>query len=388
MRRIIMDSPLGTDADPAGSSRMVGFFIRAGFVVVLGYFCYRALAPFLTLAAWSIILAVTLYPIHQKVARKVGNKQWLASLIVVIVGMIVIIVPTAFLMNSFADTIRDFIAAVNDNTLQIPPPSEAVQRIPLVGAKVHDYWSRAFNDLPGLVQSMQPKIGELARQALAVVAGIGTTLLMFLASFIIAAIVMAYGESGEKTMLATFDRIAGHEKGASFTELAVGTIRTVALGVLGVAAVQAILVGGVLLLAGVPGAGLLAIVVLLLGIAQIPAIIVILPAIAYIWASGNYDTTNAAIWTVILLVTGLADNVLKPIFLGRGVSVPMPVVLFGALGGMASAGILGMFVGATALSLGYTIFMAWVVKDTEAPASNNGEVPAAPTIERVATADS
>jgi predicted PurR-regulated permease PerM len=82
--------------------------------------------------------------------------------------------------------------------------------------------------------------------------------------------------------------------------------------------------------------------------------------IIYIWASGNYSTGAAIVHTIILLLTGISDNVLKPLMLGRGVDVPMPVILFGALGGMASGGILGMFVGATVLAVGYEIFTHWV----------------------------
>jgi predicted PurR-regulated permease PerM len=383
-----MDSSLRTDTDPEGSPRMMEFFIRAVLIIGLAWICYRAFSPFITLAAWSIVLAVTLYPVHQKIARRVGKKEWLASLIIVVVGLIVVIVPTALLMNSFADSVRGFIESVNNNSLQIPAPSEAAKSIPAVGTKVYDAWSKAYTDLPGFVQSLQPKIGELARVALETVASIGTTLLLFLASFIIASIVMAYGESGASTMLAIGTRVAGREKGADFVNLSAATIRTVALGVLGVAAIQAILVGVVLLIAGVPGAGVLAIIALLLGIAQIPAIIVILPAIAYIWTSGSYETSSAVIFTVVLLLAGLADNVLKPVFLGRGVNVPMPVILFGALGGMASAGILGMFVGATALALGYEIFMAWMHSDSEAPVSNNGDAAPVPVIGQAATADS
>ena len=261
-----MDSSLRTDADPVGSPGMMEFFIRAALIIGLAWICYRAFSPFITLAAWSIILAVTLYPVHQNLARRVGNKQWLASLIIVVVGLIVVIVPTALLMNSFADSVRGFIESVNNNTLHIPPPSEGAKSIPAVGTKVYDAWSKAYTDLPGFVQSMQPKIGELARFALETVASIGTTLLLFLASFIIASIVMAYGESGANTMFAIGRRAAGPEKGGEFVNLSAATIRTVALGVLGVAAIQAILVGVVLLIAGVPAAGVLAIIALVLGI--------------------------------------------------------------------------------------------------------------------------
>ena len=366
-----MDAQPRPDSDLSGSPRLMDFFIRAGLIVGLAWLCFRVFSPFLTVAAWSIILAVTLYPVHQRLARRVGQKQWLASLILVIVGLVLIVTPTALLMNSFADSVRGFVTSVQENTLQIPPPSESVRGLPVIGQQLYDGWTKAYIDLPGLVQTMQPKLGELARAALATVASVGTTLLLFLVSFIVASIVMAYGESGANTVEAIFKRITGPERGVALTNLSCATIRTVALGVIGVAAIQAILVGVVLLIAGVPAAGVLAIIALVLGIAQIPAIIVILPAIGYIWASGNYDTTSAAIYTVVLLVAGLADNFLKPLFLGRGVDAPMPVILFGALGGMASGGILGMFVGATALALGYEIFMAWV----NAPGETSEEVP-------------
>jgi predicted PurR-regulated permease PerM len=375
-----MDLTLQADTinEDSRSSRLMDVFIRLALVLALAWLCYQVFSPFLNLAVWSIILAVTLYPVHQRIAARLGNKQWLASLILVVVGLVLIVVPMTLLASSFADSIRGFIASVQNNTLQIPPPSEAVRGWPAVGDKIYEYWSKAYTDLPGLVQSAQPKIGELARVALATVASIGTSLLLFLVSFIVASIVMAYGESGDKTVTAIFCRVAGEEKGTSLAKLSTATIRTVALGVLGVAAIQALLVGLGLLLAGVPAAGLLSIVVLILGIAQVPAIIVVLPAIIYIWSSGQHDTTSAAIYTVILLLTGLADNFLKPLMLGRGVDVPMPVILFGALGGMATGGILGMFVGAVALALGYEIFMAWIRKDETAETLAEGSEDSSP----------
>jgi len=110
----------------------------------------------------------------------------------------------------------------------------------------------------------------------------------------------------------------------------------------------------------------LAMIVLVLGIAQVPALIVTLPAIGYIWWRGDYGTVQAVIYSVLIFVAGMADNVLKPLMLGRGVDAPMPIILIGALGGMAAAGILGMFVGATLLALGYQIFMGWVAARAEA----------------------
>jgi predicted PurR-regulated permease PerM len=142
--------------------------------------------------------------------------------------------------------------------------------------------------------------------------------------------------------------------------------------------IQAIIIGFCLIIAHVPWAGALSAIVLVLGIAQAPALIVTLPAIGYIWSSGNYGTTEATAFSILLFVAGLADNVLKPLLLGRGVEAPMPVILIGALGGMAAKGILGMFVGATLLALGYQIFMGWVHANPDTAASNPPEASDAP----------
>src|SRR4029453_5884106 len=174
------------------------------------------------------------------------------------------------------------------------------------------------------------------------------------------------------------EKIIAGGRGAEFADLSTATIRAVAKGVLGVAFIQAMIVGVCLLVAGVPGAGVLAVIVLVLGIAQVPAVIVTLPAIAWIWSSSGYGTGAAVLYTVLLLISGMADNVLKPLMLGRGVEAPMPVILIGALGGMATARILGMFVGATLLALGYQIFMGWVATSRDAPRSGReGGTPSA-----------
>jgi predicted PurR-regulated permease PerM len=347
------------------SGRLLDVLIRAGLIGLLAALCYVVFAPFLTLMVWALILAVTLYPLHRALARRIGGRQGLAATIVVIAGVLLIIAPTALLMNSFGSSVHDFVGAVQHDTLEIPAPPESVENWPIVGKRIYDVWSRAHIDLPGLVRSMQPKIGELARKAVSIVANIGLGMLQFLASFIVAGILMAYGEAGERGSRAIFERVIGAGRGERFAKLSTATIRAVALGVIGIAFVQALLVGLALLFARVPWAGVLAAITLVLSIAQVPALIVTLPAIGYIWWSGDYGNAVAIVHTVILLLAGMADNLLKPLMLGRGVDAPMPVVLLGALGGMATGGILGMFVGATLLALGYQIFMSWVATDPD-----------------------
>ncbi len=353
------------DLEKRLSRSLLDVLIRAGLIFAMVVLCYQIFSPFVALMTWALILAVTLYPMHQKLARRMGGKQGLAATLLVLGGIVLIGLPTAVLMLELGDSVHDLVGSVRDNTLQIPAPSPGVAEWPIVGKKVHGLWSQAHSDLPAVIQSLQPKLGDLAKQALAIVASIGVAILLFLASFIIAGIIMAFGQSGARSVTSIFDRIAGTGRGAEFAKLSTATIRSVALGVLGVAFIQAIVVGLVLMIAGVPFAGLLALIVLVLGIAQVPALLVTLPVIAYIWMSGDYDTGKAATYTVLLFVAGMLDNVLKPLLLGRGVDAPMVVILLGALGGLATHGILGMFIGATLLALGYQIFMAWVATNPD-----------------------
>ena len=348
------------------ASSLMDVLIRAGLILVMAMLCYQIFSPFLTLMVWALILAVTIYPLHQALARKIGGKQGLAATLLVVVGVVLIVAPTAMLMSSLGDSVHQLVNDVQNNALKIPAPRPGVEAWPVVGKQIHDVWSKAHADLPALVQSLQPQIGELAKTALGFVASIGSGLLQFMASFIIAGFIMAFGQSGSRASRAIFERLVGNARGSEFASLSTATIRAVALGVIGVALIQAIIVGMALLVAGVPWAGVLAGIVLVLGIAQVPALIVTLPAIGYIWSSGDYSTAAAIAYTVVLFLSGLADNVLKPLMLGRGVDAPMPVILLGALGGMAAAGILGMFVGATLLTLGYQIFMGWVAANPNA----------------------
>lgn len=355
-----IDESTGIAREKRRSNNLLDVLIRAGLIMALVTLCYQVFAPFLTLMAWALILAVTLFPLHQYLAKKLGGKQGWSATLLVLAGIVLIVTPSAVLMSSMGDSVHTTIEKVQKNEVSIPPPRAGVAEWPLVGKKIYAGWNMAYTDLPAFIKSMQPKIGDVAKGAVSMVAGIAGGILSFLASLIIAGIMMAFGQAGARACLAIFERIVGATRGAEFTKLSTATIRAVAQGVIGVAFIQAIIVGVCLLLAGVPWAGVLAVIVLVLGIAQIPALLVTLPAIVYIWSTDGYGSIEAVIYTVLLVVAGMTDNVLKPLMLGRGVDAPMPVILLGALGGMAVGGIQGMFVGAVLLALGYQIFMGWV----------------------------
>ncbi|MDM0053956.1 AI-2E family transporter [Variovorax sp. J22R115] len=347
------------------SRKLMDVFIRAGLVLALTLLCFRIFSPFISMMAWALILAVTMYPGHQALARRLGGKQGLAATLLVLVGITLIVAPTAVVLSSLGDSVHETIVTLRDDDLKIPPPPPGVAEWPVVGKKVSGAWSLAEKDLPSVLKRLQPQLAELATKALEMVASMAGSVLLFVFSFIIAGIIMAFGESGSEAARSILGRVAGSRRGVEFADLSTQTIRAVALGVVGVAFIQAIVMGIVLIIAGIPFAGVLAIVVLVLGIAQVPALLVSVPVIAYIWLSGNFETVPAVVYSVLLVVSGMLDNVLKPLLLGRGVDAPMPIVLIGALGGLAGAGILGMFVGATALSLGYQILMRWVNTDPD-----------------------
>src|SRR4051794_19787560 len=180
------------------ASHLLDVLIRAALLGVLAALCVAIFAPFLTLMAWAVILAIAIYPLQQWLARRIGGKQGVAAALIVILGCVVIIAPSALLMSSFGTSVKDLVTGVQQNTLEIPAPRESVQTWPVVGEKLYGWWSLAHSDMPALVKSMQPKIGDLARKALSIVANIGVGLLKFLASLIIGGILMAYGAAGTR----------------------------------------------------------------------------------------------------------------------------------------------------------------------------------------------
>src|SRR5690349_4518508 len=167
------------------ASRLMDVLIRAGLIVALAALCYRVFSPFLTLMVWALILAVAMYPLQLALAAKIGNRQGLAATLLVLIGIVLILVPSSILMSLLGDAIKRFIEDMQNDRLQIPAPYAVIETLPIVGNKLYVLWSAAHSDLPALVQSMQPKMDNLARGALAFVASIGVGLLQFLGSFIV-----------------------------------------------------------------------------------------------------------------------------------------------------------------------------------------------------------
>lgn len=357
---IMENNELSTVVEKRLVARFLDMFIKLGLILALGSFCFTIVSPFMNMLLWALILAVTLYPLHQRFASRMGGKQGRAATVLVLLGILLIVAPTVAMVSSLGDSVSNVVDKATSDSLVIPAPSADVASIPVVGGKVHALWSKASTDLPGLINNYRPQLGDITKQVVGVLASMGGGLIGFIFSFIVAGIMMAWGAAGARSSERIAVRITDERRGQALTKLCTSTIRAVAMGVIGVAFIQALLAGVVMVVAGIPAVGIFFVLALILGIAQVPVILVTAPAIAIMWMTGDNGTVMNIVFSILLVIAGMADNVLKPLLLGRGVDAPMPVVLIGALGGMAASGILGMFVGATLLSIGYRIFMAWV----------------------------
>lgn len=346
-------------------NELMDTMIRFGVVVLLVILCLRVFSPFLNIMVWALVLAIALYPLHQKLAGRLGGRQGRAATLLVVFGLLLIGGPVVLLGSSFATHIQDLHAAYESNQLSLDQPAPGVADWPVVGKKIYSGWSAAADNLPAFIEQNREALDNAGKRALSAAKNTATGVLLFLVSLIIAGIIMGFGQAGSDAMRRIFCKLGGADRGEKLQTLSTMTVRSVAAGVIGVAFIQGILLGLGFLFAGIPAAGVLALITVLIGILQLPALIISLPAIAYLWVSGDASATSNVIWSIYLLVAGMADNVLKPLLLGRGVDAPMPVILLGALGGMVSAGIIGLFAGATVLALGYQIFMDWVATGSE-----------------------
>ncbi len=344
----------------SSSSPLIDTAIRLGLIVFLVYLAVAVLQPFLALLLWGMILAIALFPVYNKILPKVGGREGRAATLLVLGIVLVIGAPTVMLTLSFMDHMLSIYQQAVAGTLQVAEPPDNVADWPVVGEKIDAAWRAASENLRGFVVQYEAQIREYAHKAMSIFGGVLATSLAFLAAFIVAGIMLAYSRPGGATTGKIFNRICGPQIGAELHVLSVATVRSVAVGVIGVAFIQALLLGVGFMLAGIPAAGLLALAVLVCGIIQLPAAIFVIPVVAWLWMAGDAGTITNILLTIYLVVSGLADNVLKPMLLGRGVAAPMPVILLGALGGMFVSGLIGLFIGAVILAVSYQVFMAWV----------------------------
>lgn len=337
--------------------------IKVAVLAIFVTWAFLLIKPFLMPVLWGIILAVATEPFITKVAKMLGGRKAAASTLFVLVIIAALVIPAVLLVGSSIDTAQTMMETIQNETLEVPPPPAGVAEWPLIGDKVYQLWQQASTNLAGAVQRYAPEIKGAAVALMGSISGGIFGFFMVIISTCIAGVFLAKSEGCAQIAERIISRVAGG-KGPEITSLATATIRGVMQGVVGVAVIQAILSTLGMLVAGVPASGLWGALVLVCAVGQLPPILVLGPVAAYVFSVA--DTTTAVIFLIWALFVSASDGFLKPMLMGRGVDIPMLVILIGALGGMMLSGIIGLFVGAVVLAIMYTLFMAWIEEPTSA----------------------
>ena len=327
----------------------------------LAAWCFLVISPFSAIILWGIVLAVALQPLFLWLIRLL-HKPGLAALLLGVVGIGVILGPFAFLVIRLFDDIETLVSGQSLSSFSLPVVPAFLPTIPLVGAQLSSLWESARTDLTGVLEHFQPQIASMGKFFLSLGAEASVATLQLLVALIVAIGFMLNASYLGKQITNVIRRRAP-AKADNFIFLATSTLQHVIRGVIGVAAVQSALIGIVLFLAGIPWAATLTLLCFILSLLQIGPTLIVLPVLVYAWFT--MDTMSALLLTFWLVPAGLVDNVLKPIWMARGLPVPLVIVLLGVIGGTLSFGFLGLFTGPVGLSLGYDIVKVWVQSEAE-----------------------
>lgn len=349
-----MNSP-GNSQNP--TTQAIEIAIRLGLIFLILAWCLQILTPFIGVVAWGAIIAVAIHRPFIKLVEKLGGRKKLAVTLIAVIGIVIVLVPVISMSSSMIDGSKMLGTEISEGKIAIPAPPDYVKDWPVIGEQTHQLWFQASQNLGALLRKYPNQLSEIGIKLLGTAAGVGSALLQFLVSMLIAMAFLLSADSVGARMQKIAHRLSA-QQGEELLDMSISTIRSVAVGVIGIAFIQALLGGIGMMFAGVPAAGLLAMVILVLAIAQLPPILVLGPVAFYVFSAES--STVAVIFLIWSILVSTSDMVLKPLLLGRGVGVPMLVILLGAIGGMISSGIVGLFIGAVVLALGYKLLGVWL----------------------------
>jgi len=344
-------------SDRQFQKNMMTSFIQIAAVVIIIGWCFSIIAPFINLVIWAGIIAAALYPLHLTLARRLGGRRKWSATLLTLALLVVLLAPAIYLADSSIDASRKLAGQLQSGTIVIPPPRESVAEWPVVGESAYRLWSDAAQNLEATLNKFEPQLRGAGKALVSFVAGSILGTLGFVISIIIAGVFMVTGEKSYGFFSAV-GRTLSAEYGEELLDMSIATIRSVAKGVLGVAFIQALLSAVGLVVMDVPAPGLWTFLVLVLAIIQLPPLIVLGPIA--VWVFSVTDGLPATVFAIYALVVSVSDSFLKPLLLGRGLDIPMLVILIGAIGGAMTSGIIGLFVGAVVLAVGYRILTAWI----------------------------
>ena len=334
------------------------------FVLVIGILLAGSawtLLPFLSGMIWATTIAVATWPMLLRLQRITGGRRGPAVAIMILLVLVVLIVPFALAIGALLDAARRSPAVIRDFlTLGLGPPPAWMIDVPVLGETFVARWQAIAAGGPeALAAAVQPYAGSAAAWAIAATGGIGSTMVLILLTVIILTILYARGETAARGVLAFAHRLGG-ETGERTVLLAGQAVRSVALGVIVTALVQALLAGLGLWFCGVPHASLLTAIAFILGVAQLGPMPVLAPAVGWLyWTGSGGWATALLIWS---LPVAALDNVVRPVLIRRGVQLPLLLIIAGVIGGLIGFGVVGLFVGPVVLAATYTLARDWVVR--------------------------
>jgi predicted PurR-regulated permease PerM len=361
-----MDETTARNIPAVGSDRYtfdamsIDWAIKLGCLAILVYWSLLLVQPFLTIIVWSAILVVALYPIYDWMVSRLHLYRALAATLITILSFAIVLGPATWLGVSLIASVGSIVDQLNTGAIAIPPPPQSIRDWPLIGQGFYGFWDLASTNLRAAFAELSPQLKPLGPSLLSVAGSAGINTLQFLAAVALSGFLFIPGPALVNSFRAVSDRIATR-RGEEFINLAGATIRNLARGVIGISLLQALLAGLGLIVAGMPGAGLLSFLVLVLGIVQIGASIIMLLPIIWSWLT--METHTALLFTAYMVPVSLLDNFLRPLVLGHGLKTPMPVILVGVIGGLLVHGLIGLFVGPIVLAIAWELLQTWMRDD-------------------------
>lgn len=317
------------------------------------------LIPFLGAIIWAGTIVIATWPLMLRVQSLTGGRRGAATALMTIVMLLIFIVPfwlaVGVLLNAAVEGFELLKAATVHG---VRPPPEWVAGLPVVGTRLATRWQELSAGGPeAAVEALGPPVRSIASQALALTGGFGMVVVHFLLTILVAAILYTNGETAAQGVV-RFARRIGGDRGEHTVRLAGQAVRGVALGVIITALVQSIIAGIGLWLAGVPRPGLLLAIVFVLAVAQLGPLPVLVPAIIWLFWSGNI--LWGSVLVVVTVIVAVVDNVLKPVLIKRGVDLPLLLIIAGVIGGLIGFGVVGLFIGPVILAVTYTLLESWI----------------------------
>jgi predicted PurR-regulated permease PerM len=334
--------------------------VRLALLALLIYWSFVVIRPFVPILAWSVVLAVALYPVFSWLSDVLGKRPKLAATILTLINLGIVIGPATWLGLGAVEGLRSFAAQLAAGAVAIPSPPAGIRDWPVIGQQLHELWEQGSTNLRALFSQVAPQLKPLAGTMLGLAGDAGVGTLKFLVAVALTGFLLPAGPRLVAATRRFLSRVVA-ERSQDFLALAGATIRSVAQGVIGIAVAQGLVIGIILKLADVPRAGLLAFAVMMFGILQIGSAVIVIPVLIWVWATKSLAA--ALVITLFILPASLADNVLKPIVMGRGLTTPALVIFLGVIGGTLAHGIVGLFIGPIILAVAWELLTAWVRDD-------------------------